>query len=179
MTAYKKVYSAAKGEPVSYSYDGQQCTPSVPSSERRCVMTIYGPDRSVFADRKGYETVLNCGTGTNLKDMVCTNRADRYNAQLLATMRKDPRCRAFPRLVSDNLAVSGKVARSNSPANSTEFRDLPASIRYGNDNKDPTCRRAVAKVRKLENDPRFENDRSVRLQWQDAFEATSAMGCRL
>lgn len=179
MTTYKKIYNVSKGEPVFYAYDGHKCGPSMTVTGTGCMMAIYGPDRSVFADRKGYETTLNCRSAESARGLVCTNRADRYNDQLLAKMRADQRCSGFPHLASEHLSVNSKGGKADTRANSTEFRNLPASVRYGNDNRDQDCRRAVANVRKLENDPRFERDRLIRLQWQEAFDAAAARGCTL
>lgn len=144
-----------------------------------CVIAIYGPDHSLFADCKGYETTLECRTADSARDMVCTNRADRYNHQFLAKVRADRRCSRFPKPASEHLSVSSEGGKADARSNSTEFRDLPSSVRYGNDNRDPACRRAVVHVRKLEKAPRFESERSVRLQWQESFDAAATRGCTL
>lgn len=49
-----------------------------------------------------------------------------------------------------------------------------------NDNKRGTaCYRQVAKVRKLEFDPRFDCTKSIRQAWQREFDIASKMGCIL
>lgn len=49
-----------------------------------------------------------------------------------------------------------------------------------NENKPGSaCHRQVEKVRKLEFDPRFECDKSIRQQWQREYQVAERMGCKL
>ncbi|MBT9455070.1 MAG: hypothetical protein IV097_00470 [Burkholderiaceae bacterium] len=49
-----------------------------------------------------------------------------------------------------------------------------------NDNKPGTaCHKQVAKVRKLEFDPRFDCTKSIRQQWQRESDIADKMGCNL
>lgn len=65
-------------------------------------------------------------------------------------------------------------------ANKTgRYEDLPDSIKYANNNQNKSCQKIVATVRRLENDPKFETTKQIRLQWQKKFDEASRMGCTL
>ena len=59
------------------------------------------------------------------------------------------------------------------------YEDFPDSIKYANNNQNKSCQKIVATVRQLENDPKFENTKQIRLQWQKKFDEASKMGCEL
>ena len=77
-------------------------------------------------------------------------------------------------------AYSKSDLRQIEKANKTgRYEDLPDSIKYANYNENPSCRKIVATVRRLENDPKFETTKQIRLQWQQKFDEASRMGCEL
>ena len=63
--------------------------------------------------------------------------------------------------------------------NTGRYEDLPDRIKYANNNKNPSCQKIIAAVRRLENDPQFETTKQIRLQWQQKFDEASRIGCEL
>ena len=64
--------------------------------------------------------------------------------------------------------------------NSEYLRTTPEEYRWSNDNPPGTaCYRAVQDVRKLDNNPDFDCDASIRQRWSQAVEYARRLGCTL
>lgn len=95
-------------------------------------------------------------------------------ASMVEEVSNQPASQVKPRIYSkSDLRQIEKTNRTG------RNEDLPDSIKYANNNKNPSCHKIVATVRRLENDPQFETTKQIRLQWQQKFDEASRMGCEL
>lgn len=94
-------------------------------------------------------------------------------------LASDPTKIKLPAKPKHPLKPRQSVVSNTKNAPTSNYQDLPDSIRWGNNNSDTRCRQAVANVRRLENHPAFDTNRSIRIEWQEKFDVAHTMGCNL
>lgn len=156
-----KSASSSRGRPNIYRHINGKCGEleaelgTLP--EGACFMAFVGP--SDILRSRGYEVLLQC-MKSGKEETACTNRSDFYSEEYKSGMRRDVRCRGFPKLVSVNLGGGSQTSSAPMRQKESEY-----------------CRKKVATIRRLENDPSFDLVRSVRLQWQLHVEEAMRAHC--
>lgn len=182
---YKNTFRAT-GKPAFYRYHNRECGELSDLRSKLdvgdCYMNISGPGGVVAF--KDFEVSLHCVNTTPqfFSGPTCSNAANFYAEELERQMRSDPRCAGFPDLLSKRLKEppsSGYTESIKKHERSGKYEDLPNAIKYSNRNTDERCRRAVNEVRRLENHPSFDLDRSIRKDWQRKFDLAMNQGCEL
>lgn len=162
---YKRVYKKDKNINI-YRYIGGKCGPDADAKlqslhDGECFMKIAGP--AAILNASGFEIMLVCMQGRN-EEKVCTNKSSQYSEAFKTKIRNDSRCKGFPNLVSDPLGAKPTAVWSKKLLRSPQGQNHQ-------------CQKAVAKVRRLENNSRFDYDRHIRREWQDAVEFAMKLEC--
>lgn len=126
-----------------------------------CFMEAVSPSDLLSAT--DFEVKLVCMKGST-EVMVCTNKKGHYMEAMTSGMSSDRRCDGFPNLLAVDM-------RKNGPNKALEhsFRNRkPNTVE---------CERQVKVIQRLENDTRFDSDRSIREGWSQAVALGTRMGC--
>lgn len=126
-----------------------------------CFMEAVGP--SDLFSATGVEVKLVC-VNRGGDDMICTNKSGHYMSAMTAGMKSDVRCEGFP----DLLAVNMKKAGPNKALD---------KILGPKKNNSIECQIQIRKIKRVENDPLFDSNRSIRRLWSYEVGVGEKMGC--
>lgn len=127
----------------------------------RCFMEAVSPSDLLRATR--FEVKLVCMNQTT-EVMVCTNKKGHYMDAMTSGMQGNPKCAGFP----DLLAVDMRKRGPN--------KALEHIFRNEKPNTDE-CGMQVRKIKRLEADPRFDGEKSIRQRWSEEVSVGRRMGC--
>lgn len=133
---------------------------SRPAQEGECFMEAVSPSDLLSATR--VEVKLLCLHGTR-EVMTCTNKMGHYMEAMTAGMKGNPKCDGFPDLLTVDMRKKG-------PNRALETLGGTKSGSAG-------CAAQVRKIQRLEADPRFDIDRSVRQRWSEEVAMGTRMHC--
>lgn len=127
-----------------------------------CFMEVVSPSDLLSATK--FETKLMCMKG-KVPEMVCTDKKGHYMDAMTGGMIRDKRCDGFPNLLATDMRKKGP-----NKAMQEIFKDTKPNS--------AECERQVRTIRSLENNSRFDVDRSIRTRWAREVELGTQMRCQ-